>query len=178
MTSLWMPAPTSAQVLVEPHLPDSPFHQSLGFTRPQLRATRDIPAAERRLALPNFIDTFCWEAIRPRLPLRLVVAPTQPATGPDQPAPLRLAAALLPLPLRLVAPGGDVGPSPAAWQGLDDFDLILRLFDCSAWRPSWANASPASMARRPSIRLAWAWPGSWRVARLELAATGHGVALR
>ena len=88
MTSLWIPAPTSAQVLEEPHLPDSPFQQLLGFTRALLRDTRDIPAAERRLLLPNFVATFCWEAIRPRLPLRLVVAPTQPAAGPDQPATL------------------------------------------------------------------------------------------
>ena len=45
MTHLWVPAPTSAQVLTEPHLPDSPFHQLLGFTRRLLRETRDIPAA-------------------------------------------------------------------------------------------------------------------------------------
>ncbi len=28
-----------------------------------------------------------------------------------------------------------MGNAPNAWQGLDDFDLILRLCDFSAWRP-------------------------------------------
>lgn len=58
MSSLWVPAATSAQVLNEPQLPDSPFHQLLGFTRSLLRETRDIAAAERRLLLPNFLETF------------------------------------------------------------------------------------------------------------------------
>jgi hypothetical protein len=66
MTRLWVPAPTPAQVLTEPHLPDSPFHQLLGFTRALLRETRDIPAAERRRLLPNFVATFRWQAGRQR----------------------------------------------------------------------------------------------------------------
>jgi hypothetical protein len=136
MTSLWVPAPTPAQVLTEAHLPDSPFHQLLGFTRAQLRDTRAIPAAARRLWLPNFVATFRWEAVRLLLPLRLVVAPTQPAAGQDQPAtppvwqPRACRSHYVWLP-----PEDILAESPAAWQGLDDFDLILRLFDFSAWRP-------------------------------------------
>jgi hypothetical protein len=72
MASLWVPAPTPAQVLTEPHLPDSPFHQLRSCTRQLLCATRELPAAERRLLLPNFRETFDWAAVRPWLPLRLV----------------------------------------------------------------------------------------------------------
>ena len=150
MTSLWVPAPTPAQALTEPHLPDSPFHQLLGLTRALLRQTRDIPAAERRLLLPNFGATFGWLAVRPHLPLRLVVAPTQPVPGQDQPAlppvwqPRYCRSHYVWLP-----PEDDLGQSRAAWQGLDDFDLILRLYDFSAWRPSaGCTASAASASGR------------------------------
>jgi hypothetical protein len=189
MTSLWIPAPTSAQVLEEPHLPDSPFQQLLGFTRALLRDTRDIPAAERRLLLPNFVATFCWEAIRPRLPLRLVVAPTQPAAGPDQPATLpvwqprycRSHYVWLP-------PEETLGPAPAAWQGLDDFDLLLRLFDCSAWRPILGQRFASQYGPPPfdpvSLGLAWLlarWRGwSWPqlVTELHSGERGQGYAQR
>ncbi len=86
MSSLWIPACTPAQVLTEPQLPDSPFHELLGFTRSQFRETRDIPAAECRLLLPKFLETFRWVADRPLLPLRLVVEPTQPDADQAQPA--------------------------------------------------------------------------------------------
>jgi hypothetical protein len=189
MTSLWVPAPTPAQVLTEPHLPDSPFHQLLGFTRAQLRATRDIPAAERRLWLPNFVATFCWAAIRPRLPLRLVVAPTQPTAGPDQPAPLPI---WQPRYCRShyvwLPPEATLGPSPAAWQGLDDFDLLLRLFDCSAWRPILGQRFASQYGPPPfdpvSLGLAWLlarWRGwSWPqlVTELHSGERGQGYARR
>ena len=189
MTSLWVPAPTPAQVLAQPYLPDSPFHQLLGFTRAQLRDTRDIPAAERRLWLPNFSETFCWEAVRPRLPLRLVVAPTQPTTGPDQPATLPV---WQPRYCRShyvwVPPEETLGPSPAAWQGLDDFDLILRLFDCSAWRPILGQRFASQYGPPPfdpvSLGLAWLlalWRGwSWPqlVTELHSGERGQGYARR
>lgn len=82
MPSLWVPA----QVLTKTSQPDSPFHRLLGFSRAVRRDTRDIPAAERRLLLPNFVETFRWEAVRPLLPLRLVVAPTQPDLAQNQPS--------------------------------------------------------------------------------------------
>lgn len=118
MSSLWVPTPTPAQILPEPAVPDSPFHQLLGFTRRQLRETRDIPAADRRLLLPNFVPTFDWATVRPLLPLRLVVAPTQPAAGQAGPRPTpRLAAPLLPLALRLAAAGGHLGQRPPGLAG-------------------------------------------------------------
>ena len=178
MTSLWVPAPTPAQVLAQPYLPDSPFHQLLGFTRAQLRATRDIPAAERRLWLPNFSETFCWEAVRPRLPLRLVVAPTQPVW---QPRYCRSHYIWLP-------PEETLGQAPAAWQGLDDFDLLLRLFDCSAWRPILGQRFASQYGPPPfdpvSLGLAWllaVWRGwSWPqlITELHSGERGQGYARR
>ena len=46
-------------------VPDSPFHQLQNPTRSELVETRSIPAAERRLHIPNFVELFRWEAIRP-----------------------------------------------------------------------------------------------------------------
>jgi hypothetical protein len=189
MTSLWVPAPTPAQVLTQSYLPDSPFQQLLGFTRAQLRDTRDIPAAERRLWLPNFVATFCWDTVRPLLPLRLVVAPTQPTAGPDQPAPLPVwqprycRSHYLWLP-----PEETLGQSRAAWQGLDDFDLLLRLFDCSAWRPILGQRFASQYGPPPfdpvSLGLAWllaVWRGwSWPqlVTELHSGERGQGYARR
>jgi hypothetical protein len=86
MASLWVPAPTAEQVLTVSALPDSPFHRLVGLTRSLLRDTRDLPAAERRLLTPYFVETFTWAAVQPLLPLHLVVAPTQPDANADQPA--------------------------------------------------------------------------------------------
>ena len=58
MTSLWLPAPTSEQVLTTTHRPDSPFHRLVGVTRSLLRDTREIPAAQRRLLTPYFRELF------------------------------------------------------------------------------------------------------------------------
>ena len=189
MTSLWVPAPTPAQVLTEPHLPDSPFHQLLGFSRAQLRDTRDIPAAARRLLLPNFVATFRWATVRRLLPLRLVVAPTQPTASPDQPAtrpvwqPRYCRSHYVWLP-----PEETLGQAPAAWQGLDDFDLLLRLFDCSAWRPILGQRFASQYGPPPfdpvSLGLAWLlalWRGwSWPqlVTELHSGERGQGYARR
>lgn len=171
MSSLWVPAGTPAQVLSGPHPPDSPFHQLLGFTRPQLCETRDIAAAERRLLLPNFVETFNWTSIRPLLPLRLVVAPTQPEPDSEQvPAPPSWQPRYCRSHYQWLAPEERLNEGLAAWQGLDDFDLMLRLFDPSTGSgqvsapggPSWASVSAVSSVHRPSTQSAWDWPGSWR----------------
>jgi len=68
MNTLLVPAtPVIASITV----PDSPFQRLLSFTRTELFETRHLPAAERRLLIPNFVELFCWEAIRPLLPLKL-----------------------------------------------------------------------------------------------------------
>lgn len=134
MTSLWVPAPTSDQVLVTTRLPDSPFQRLVGLTRSLLRDTRNLPAAERRLLTPYFRETFAWSAVRPLLPLRLLVAPTQPGAEADQPAslpvwqPRRCRSYYQWLPPDEIHSAQDL-------LGLDDFDLILRLYDFTAWRP-------------------------------------------
>jgi len=189
MTSRCVPAPTPAQVLSAPHLPDSPFHQLLGLTRRQLRETRDIPAAERRLLLPNFIETFQWAAVRPLLPLRLVVAPTQPPAGQGPPAtpplwqPRACRSHYVWLP-----PEESLAASPTAWLGLDDCDLILRLFDFSAWRPILGQRFSSQFGPPPfdpvSLGLAWflalwrSWSWPQLVTELHSAERGPGYAQR
>ena len=46
-------------------IPNSPFHQLQSPSRSELAETRSIPAAEWRLLIPNFIELFRWETIRP-----------------------------------------------------------------------------------------------------------------
>jgi hypothetical protein len=189
MTSLWVPAPTPAQILTELSVPDSPFHQLLGFTRSLLRETRAMPAAERRLLLPNFLTTFHWNTVRPLLPLRLVVAPTQPAAAPEAPPappvwqPRYCRSHYLWLP-----PEASLSDDLSTWQGLDDFDLILRLFDFSAWRPILGQRFASQFGPPPfdpvSLGLSWLlarWRGwSWPqlVTELHSPERGRGYAQR
>ena len=189
MTGLWVPTPPPAQVLTTTHLPDSPFHQWLGFTRTQLRDTRDIPAAERRLLLPNFIETFCWEAVRPLLPLRLVVAPTQPEVGQDQPpAPPVWQPRFCRSHYVWRPPEDTLDASLAAGQGLDDFDLILRLYDFSAWRPILGQRFARQFGLPPfdpvSLGLSWllarwrGWTWPQLVTELHSPERGQGYVRR
>lgn len=182
MTSLWVPSTPPSQVLSTTHVPDSPFHALVGLTRSQLRDTRDIPAAERRLLTPNFRETFCWQAVRPRLPLRLVIAPTQPDSGSDrsasvpvwQPRYCRSHYQWLP---------PDEIQSAQDLQGLDDFDLVLRLFDFTAWRPILGQRFASQFGPPPfdpvSLGLCWclvAWHSwSWPQLITELHNTERGT---
>ena len=183
MSHLWVPVLTPAQALTESHLPDSPFHQLLGFTRHLLRETRTIPAAERRLLLPNFVETFRWAAVRPLLPLRLIVAPTQPAADQELPAtPPRWQPRTCRSHYVWLPPEAALDGSPAAWQGLDDFDLLLRLFDFSAWRPILGQRFASQYGPPPfdpvSLGLAWLlarWHGwSWPQLVTELHSRERG----
>lgn len=100
-----------------------PFHQLAGLSRKELVATRKIPAAQRRLLVNDFQTLFCWEAIQPLLPLRLSIPAGVP---PWQPRRCRSY-------YRWLAPDDMQGSQDL--QGLDDLDLVLRLFDFAAWRP-------------------------------------------
>jgi hypothetical protein len=104
-------------------LPDSPFHYLLSHSRQVLVATRELPAAERRLQVDSFVTCFDWEAIRPLLPLRLSLPAGVP---PWRPRDCRSC-------YHWLRP--DDIQSSQDLKGLDDFDLVLRLFDFSAWRP-------------------------------------------
>jgi hypothetical protein len=106
-----------------PCVPDSPFHNLVGLSRTELAASRELEAAERRLLTKHFVDTFAWSTVRPLLPLHLVVPADVP---PWRGRRCRSAYRWLPPEESLTA--HDL-------EGLDDFDLVLRLFDFSAWRP-------------------------------------------
>jgi hypothetical protein len=124
MNTLWIPA---MPLVPAGAVPDSPFHTLTSYSRADLAATRHLPAAERRLLLPHFVELFRWEAIQPLLPLRL------PTPGDPPPwAGRRCRSHYQWLPSPDLASSADLA-------GLDEFDLMLRLFDFSAWRPYFAQ---------------------------------------
>ena len=113
----------AADAVLDKAAPASPFQRLTPLSRPELLTTRDLPAAERRLLVPHFVGLFQWSAIRPLLPFPLAV----PAGVPPW-RPRRCRSHYLWLP-------PDDFQSAADLEGLDDFDLVLRLFDFSPWRP-------------------------------------------
>jgi hypothetical protein len=155
---------------------DSPFHRLSSLTRAELAATRDLPAAERRLLTEHFVETFQWEAIRPLLPLRLVVPPEVPAWQPR-----RCRSHYRWLPVDDVQSADDL-------RGLDDFDLVLRLYDFSAWRPILAQRFASQFGPPPfdpvSMGLAWLlarwrdWGWPTLLTELHSAERGLGYCLR
>jgi hypothetical protein len=62
MNTLWVPA---TPVIPTVEVPDNPFRQLASFSRAELAATRHLPAAERRLLLPNFVKLFRWSTFPP-----------------------------------------------------------------------------------------------------------------
>ena len=54
-------------------VPESPFHRLSSLSRSRLAATRNIPAADRRLLVEGFVAAFQWESICQLFPLQLVV---------------------------------------------------------------------------------------------------------
>jgi hypothetical protein len=108
---------------------DSTFLDLPSFSRTELQDTRSLPAAERRLLIPNFVETFRWETVRPLLPLRL------PTPGDPPPWQDRICRSFY----RWLPPDDLVSSADLAEGGLDDFDLMLRLFDFSPWRPYFAR---------------------------------------
>jgi hypothetical protein len=107
------------------------------LSRAQLLATRALPAAERRLLVPGFVATFSWAAIRPHLPFHLQV----PAGVPPW-TPRRCRSGY-----RWVPP--DDLRSAADLEELDDWDLLVRLFDFSAWRPILAQRFHSALGPPP-----------------------------
>ena len=128
-----------------PLVADSPFHQLIGLSRQEMKASLGLDAAERRQLTQHFVATFQWQAIRPLLPLRLVVPPDIPLW---QGRMCRSHYIWLP-------PEDTLSVDDLA--GLDDFDLLLRLFDFSPWRPipsassgqAWPNGSAATWGHHP-----------------------------
>jgi hypothetical protein len=123
MNKLLIPA---ACVVPSIAIPDSPFHQLHSPTRSELVENRSLPAAERRLLIPNFVELFRFEAIRPLLPLQLPTPGDPPAW---QGRTCRSFYQWLP---------AEVLQSSADLAGMDPFDLCFLLFDFSPWRPYFA----------------------------------------
>ena len=113
-----------------------------------------------------FVQTFAWETLRPLLPLRLELPPTAPIWRARS---CRSHYVWLP---------PDDLLSPEAWLGLDNFDLVLRLFDFSPWRPILGQRFSSNLGPPPfdpvSLGLAWLM-ARWR--QLGLADFAHRVAL-
>lgn len=119
MKTLWIPRTTGKKREIEDH----PFEKLERQTRAQLHAGRAQPAAERRLELPGFVETFCWGNIRNLLPLQV------PALGEAPHWTGRVCRSYY----QWLA-GADEDLS-----GLDEFDLLLRVFDFSPWRAYFAQ---------------------------------------
>jgi len=155
---------------------DSPFRCLTGLSRSELAATRELAAAERRLLVKHFVDTFQWESIRPLLPLRLVVSPD---VTPWRARRCRSHYRWLP---------PDDLQSLDDLEGLDNFDLVLRLFDFSPWRPILAQRFSSYLGPPPfdpvSLGLAWLlvrwrnWDWPRLVTELHSAERGLGYCRR
>jgi hypothetical protein len=173
MTLTWIPTMERPAPLA---LPDSPFHALPTLSRAELVVTREVAAAERRSLLPMFVQTFAWETVRPRLPLRLELPPTVPIWRARA---CRSHYVWLP---------PDDLQAPEAWQGLDNFDLVLRLFDFSPWRPILGQRFSSNLGPPPfdpvSLGLAWlmarwrTWDWPTLLTELHSPERGRGNCLR
>ena len=169
MNTLWVPA---TPITSEAAIPDSPFQRLASFSRGQLAATRSLPAAERRLQLPNFVALFRWEAIQPLLPLQL---PTPGDPPPWAGRGCRSCYHWQPSPELL---------SSAELAGMDEFDLTLRLFDFSPWRPYFAQRfksqfgpppfDPVSLGLAAFLAVYQGWDWERLVAELRSPERGRG----
>lgn len=157
-------------------VPESPFHRLTTLSRSELISTRDVPADERRLLTEHFASTFQWESVRPLLPLCLE---TVPDVRPWRSRICRSHYAWLP---------PDDIQSADDLEGMDDFDLLIRLFDFSPWRPILgqrfsSNFGPPSFDP-VSIGLAWLlarwrnWTWPRLVTELHSRERGLGYCLR
>ena len=100
-----------------------PFHRLGELSRQDLKATRALPAAERRLLTEHFVTSFQWDKVQPLLPLQLVIPHHIPSWRPR-----RCRSHYVWRPTDDIRSVDDLS-------GLDDFDLALRLFDFGPWRP-------------------------------------------
>jgi hypothetical protein len=172
---VWVPpsAPATPQ-----EVPDRPFRALGTLPRKQWIALREVlSASERRLYTPGFLNVFPWDAIREHLPLPV-------ASLPDVPLwPGRRCRAYY----QYIEPEATL--SLQDWEGLDEFDIILRLFDFTNWRPLFAQRFSGSHLGPPpfdplSIGLALLlartqdWSSEKLAQELRSPERGHGYCRR
>jgi len=173
MSTIWVPAtPLRPAVAVT----GSPFLGLESFSQGELAATRSLPAVERRLLIPNFIELFRWEALRPLLPIQL------PTPGVPPPWGGRGCRSFYRwLPSEELSCSADL-------LGLDEFDLTLRLFDFSPWRPYFAQRfkshlgpppfDPVSLGLAAYLAVYQGWDWERVVQELHSAERGRGYCRR
>jgi len=167
MKMFWIPSAVKRESVDMEH---SPFEKLHRRTRAELMGSRTVPAAERRLQVPDFVELFQWEAIRLLLPLQL---PTPGA------APVWSGRACRSYYQWLAAE--DLHANAEVLR-LDEFDLLLRLFDFSPWRPYFAKRFHSQYGPPPfdplslGLGMFLAYHQSWDWARLlhELNSPARG----
>jgi len=150
---------------------EAPFARLGCLSRQELAATREIPAAARRLLVPRFVELFQWAAIQPLLPFTPVISTEVP------PWEARRCRSYY----RWVFPT-DIR-SDEDLERFDDLDLILRFFDFSPWRPVLAQRfqshfgpppfDPVSLGLAILIARQRGW--GWAQLRRELRSPERGL---
>ena len=169
----WVPADEALSAATQAM---SAFQGLATHSRKAFTESRELPAAQRRLLTPGFIQAFHWDTIRPRLPLRpKPMVPTGSWTG-------RACRSFY----RWMTPEDIHTTADLAF--LDDFDLALRLFDFTPWRAYFGQRFKSQLGPPPfdplSIGLAsflavernWEW--EQLVTELRSPERGVGYCLR
>lgn len=153
----------------------TPFASLVSLTRTAFKESRGMPAEQRRLLTAHFQASFAWTALQPLLPFQPVVSEVVPL-----PPARRLRSCYCWLPPEEV--------DAAALAGLDDLDLILRLFDFTPWRPVLAQRfqsqygppafDPVSLGLGILLARWRGWPWSTLVRELRSPERGQGYCRR
>ena len=128
---------------------ESPFQRLTTLSRTELTATREVPAAERRLRTEHFVAAFQWETMLPLLPLRLAVPPGVRTWRPRH--------------CRSYyhwQPPGDL-QSTDDWVGLMILTWSCVCSTSALGGASWPSAAPVISVRLLSTPSVWAWLSSW-----------------
>ena len=169
----WIPPENNAAPEADSH---QVFQALQSLSRGEFYENREVPAAERRLTAPGFVDAFHWEAIQARLPFR-----------PKRMGEVATWAGRECRSYYRWLPPDDIR-SADQLTGLDDFDLALRLVDFGPWRACFAQRFKSQLGPPPfdplSIGLAgmlaiergWGWERL--VSELHSPERGSGYCLR